>query len=114
MYDINVYQYESKPYNFSGKYGILPLNEKGLKKYILTLKFEFFYIIILDLRKTNSKNCSSESVWGLIRTSNPEGAKAPGVRFALWSDFFKIKYFYKDKLTLFKYKTPGSIHHSPH
>ena len=35
MYDINVYQYESKPYNFSGKYGILPLNEKGLKKYIL-------------------------------------------------------------------------------
>ena len=35
MYDINVYQYESKPYNFSGKYCILPLNEKGLKKYIL-------------------------------------------------------------------------------
>ena len=34
MYDINVYQYESKPYNFSGKYNILPLNEKGLKKYI--------------------------------------------------------------------------------
>ena len=35
MYDINVYQYETKPFNCSGKYGILPLNEKGLHKYYL-------------------------------------------------------------------------------
>lgn len=35
MYDINVYQYETKPFNYSGKYGILPLNEKGLHKYYL-------------------------------------------------------------------------------
>ena len=34
------------------------------------------------------KNCSSEPVWRLVRTSNPGGVKAPGVRFALWSGFF--------------------------
>lgn len=35
MYDINVYQYENKPFMHSGKYGILPLNDKGLGKYYL-------------------------------------------------------------------------------
>lgn len=35
MYDINVYQYENKPFTHSGKYGILPLNDKGLGKYYL-------------------------------------------------------------------------------
>ena len=29
------------------------------------------------------KNCSSEPAWRLVRTSNPGGVKAPGVRFAL-------------------------------
>ena len=45
MYDINVYQYESKPYNFSGKYGILPLNERGLKKYILGKNTHTWYYL---------------------------------------------------------------------
>ena len=34
------------------------------------------------------KNCSGDPVWRLVRTSNPGGVKAPGVRFALRSDFF--------------------------
>ena len=44
----------------------------------------------------NSKNCSSEPVWGLVRTSNPGGVKAPGVRFALWSDF----YFFRQNVVI--------------
>ena len=44
---------------------------------------------IYSLLMTKSiKNCSSEPVWRLVRTSNPGGVKAPGVRFALWSDFY--------------------------
>ena len=34
------------------------------------------------------KICSGDPVWRLVRTSNPGGVKAPGVRFALWSGFF--------------------------
>ena len=46
------------------------------------------------------KNRSGEPVWRLVRTSNPGGVKAPGVRFALRSGFFQ-NFF--NRILLIKY-----------